>query len=178
MCKIIGMEVSCRCVPVALPLLTANQAWGVLGRRFEAAHSEEAPAPNQAPARRATPVLRTSQPDCNIRPSSPSPLRIAPLFLQPRPSTRHAAGAERQSSRPRLPRYLGAVSPDIGGRRPVLDSRSGRTHLPASPFRDRFMTVKSRTRSKPYDYKGTYDHVRPTMGRSRARARLPQPHSV
>ena len=155
MCKIIGMEVSCLCVPVAMPLLTAHKAWGVMGRRFQAAHSEETPELNQAPDRRATPVRRTSQPDCNIRPSPPFPLSIAPLLLQPRPITAcqvaSSAGAESQSLHPRL---------------------GGPTQLPASPFCDRFLPVKSRTRSKSHDY------VRPIIGRSRTLACLPQLHSV
>ena len=151
MCKIIGMKVPCRCMPVAMPLLTAREAWGVMGRRFKAVHSEEAPALNQAPTRRATDALRTSQPDCNILPSSPFPLRIAPLLLEHRPSTARQIAAERQTRRLRP------------GAHP---------QLPASPFRDRFQTTKSRTRSDPVDY------VRPVIGRSRVLVRLPQPASV
>ncbi|KAJ1470724.1 hypothetical protein T484DRAFT_3649710 [Baffinella frigidus] len=47
MCKTIGMEVPCRCMPVTLPLLSGSKAWRVLGRRFQAADAAQA---DDAPA--------------------------------------------------------------------------------------------------------------------------------
>ena len=58
MCKIMGMEVPCHCMPVALPLLSGDTAWREMGRRFHNAHAEKALTPSQTPARRAAPALR------------------------------------------------------------------------------------------------------------------------
>ena len=58
MCKIMGMDVPCHCMPVALPLLSGDTAWREMGGRFHTAHAEKAPTPSQTPAHRAAPDLR------------------------------------------------------------------------------------------------------------------------
>ncbi|KAJ1482110.1 hypothetical protein T484DRAFT_1805061 [Baffinella frigidus] len=67
MCKTIGMEVPCRCMPVALPLLSGSKAWQILGRRYKAA--DAAPATDEPAQLRAShlqpsslPQLRTTSP--------------------------------------------------------------------------------------------------------------------
>ena len=126
MCKIIGMGVPCLCVPVAMPLLSAHNAWRVLGCRFQAAHSEEVPD-------WAAPGSRTS--NDNISPDSPPSLIIAPLLLERLPSTARQVAVSTSAERQSLHLRPGAYP-----------------QLPVSPVHDRFLIINSRTRTEPHDY--------------------------
>ncbi|KAJ1486122.1 hypothetical protein T484DRAFT_1944099 [Baffinella frigidus] len=74
MCKTIGVEVPCRCMPVALPLLSGSKAWRVLGRRFRAVDAAPAADAHHPPrVDTASPALATA---AAHRAAPPAPLPL------------------------------------------------------------------------------------------------------